>query len=152
MTDIRIDPRPSWDEYYMAIVDIVSTRADCSRAQHGCVIVDAQHRLVSAGYNGATPGHPGCLTANACPRGQLSEEELGHLDGGYDDPAHPGYCMSVHAEANAILDAGRTKTIGSTIYHSGKSCHGCLKLIRAAGLARAVYRDYDGKIVSYDVE
>lgn len=140
------DPRPSWDDYYMAIVEVIATRADCTRAQHGAVIVDEHHRIVSAGYNGAPAGLPGCLTAGSCPRGRLSEEELGHLGGGYDDPSSPGYCTSVHAESNAIIYAGRARTIGATIYVTGGSCHGCMKLIQAAGIRRIVFRDVDGVV------
>lgn len=132
--------RPDWDEYYLSIAQAVATRADCTRARHGAVIVTPDHRPVSFGYNGAPSGHRGCLEGG-CPRGQLSTEELGHLAGGYDDPLSPGFCVSVHAEANAIILAGRNATKGATIYVTGKPCHGCEKLIAAAGIARTVYSE-----------
>ena len=130
--------RPDWDTYYLSIAREVATRADCTRAQHGAVIVDTDHRPVSFGYNGAPSGHPGCLEG-ACPRGRLSTEQLAHLAGGYDDPDSPGYCISVHAEANAIILAGRDACKGSTIYVTGQPCHGCTKLIHAAGIERVVH-------------
>ena len=135
--------RPDWDTYYLAIADVVSTRADCTRSRHGAVIVGTDHRPVSFGYNGAPSGHRGCLDG-ACPRGRLSKDELASLAGGYDDPASIGYCISVHAEANAILLAGRHACKGATIYVTGEPCHGCRKLIHAAGIARAVWRSGDG--------
>ena len=130
--------RPSWDEYYLAIAKVVSTRADCRRRQHGAVIVSPDHRPVSFGYNGAPAGEPGCLEG-ACVRGLLQYEELASLAGGYDDPGSAGYCISIHAEANAIVLAGRDRCKGSTIYVTGEPCHGCTKLIKAAGITRVVY-------------
>ena len=67
--------RPDWDTYYLSIAREVATRADCTRARHGAVIVDTDHRPVSFGYNGAPSGHPGCLEG-ACPRGRLTPEQL----------------------------------------------------------------------------
>jgi len=133
--------RPTWDEYYLDIARVVATRVDCTRAHHGAVIVDDAHRIVSTGYNGAAPGMPGCMTAGACPRGRITPDGLPHLAGGYDDPESDGYCLAVHAEANAIVYAGRSKTVGTTIYVTGDPCHGCMKLIRSAGIVRVVYRD-----------
>jgi dCMP deaminase len=130
--------RPTWDEYYLAIATTVSSRADCSRRQHGAVIVGPDHRPISFGYNGAPSGAPGCLEG-ACPRGRLTYEELQSLAGGYDDPESPGFCISIHAEANAIVLAGRDRCASSTIYVTGPPCHGCAKLIAAAGIARVVH-------------
>lgn len=130
--------RPTWDEYYLAIAKTVSTRADCRRRQHGAVIVGADNRPISFGYNGAPAGEDGCF-AGACPRGLLTYNQVESLAGGYDDPASVGYCISVHAEANAIILAGRKATQGATIYITGEPCHGCSKLIKAAGIVRVVY-------------
>lgn len=146
-----VDTRPNWDDYFLAITKVVASRADCTRAQHGAVIVDKDHRIVSTGYNGSPVGEPGCLTAGACPRGRLTAEELGHLAGGYDDPASPGFCTSIHAEANAIVYAGRNRTAGATIFITGAPCHGCSKLIRAAGITRVVYREKNGELVVSDL-
>ena len=130
--------RPTWDEYYLAIATTVASRADCRRRQHGAVIVSPDHRPISFGYNGAPSGQPGCLEG-ACPRGRIAYEDLSSLAGGYDDPESPGYCISVHAEANAIILAGRDACKGATIYVTGKPCHGCEKLIAAAGIQRVVH-------------
>lgn len=104
------------------------------------MIVSADNRPVSFGYNGAPSGQKGCLEG-ACPRGSLNVTQLAHLAGGYDDPESIGYCISVHAEANAIILAGRNACVGSTIYVTGEPCHGCNKLISAAGITRIVYPD-----------
>lgn len=130
--------RPTWDEYYLVIANAVSSRADCSRRQHGAVIVGPDHRPVAFGYNGAPSGKPGCLEG-ACPRGSMTYENLGSLAGGYDDPLSNGYCIAVHAEANAIVLAGRDRCAGATIYVTGPPCHGCTKLIAASGITRVVH-------------
>lgn len=123
--------RPSWDHYFLTIAKAISARADCRRAQHGCVIVK-HHRIVSTGYNGAPAGHRGCLEG-ACPRGLKSLDEKESLDPDYSD------CIAVHAEANALLYADRDKCEGAILYVTGKPCQGCHKLILGAGIIRVVY-------------
>jgi dCMP deaminase len=130
--------RLDWDEYFLAMARVASLRVACTRAQHGAVVVSPDHRVLATGYNGATPGRMEC-SEGGCPRGRLAIEEMGHLAGGYDDPSSPGYCISVHAEANALLVAGRSRTVGATLYVTGEPCHGCKKLAAAAGIARIVY-------------
>jgi dCMP deaminase len=122
-----VTTRPDWDDYFMHIAYSVARRGDCRRRQVGCVLVDADHRIIGTGYNGAEPGGPSCL-AGECPRG-LSEA-----------PRTEDYsnCVAVHAEANALLFA-RASCRGATAYVSSAICDGCMKLLRGAGLARVVY-------------
>ncbi|MFD5069182.1 deaminase [Streptomyces sp. NPDC058369] len=61
--------RPSFDEYYLAGAEWASTRADCTRAQVGALLVSKDH-VVTPGYNGLISGIPGCATAGNCPRGR----------------------------------------------------------------------------------
>jgi dCMP deaminase len=148
--------RPDWDEYYLGIAQAVATRADCTRRQAGSVIVK-DHRIVGQGYNGAPPGHPGCLSAGACPRGR--HFALGPFDNNFCKCGNPwpcpeaaaplssydtgpGACIAVHAEANAIIRASWTDLPGSTIYMvPGSPCDGCNRLIQAAMIRRAVWPD-----------
>lgn len=142
--------RPDWDPYFLGIAAAVAARADCSRRQVGAVIV-RDHRIVATGYNGAPAGRPGCL-AGACPRGrhyQVIRETPGCACGQpwpcalavpefsqYE--AGPGACISIHAEANALLYADRTRCEGGTIYVTCEPCAWCLKLIDGAGVVRVV--------------
>lgn len=132
---VHDEVRPSWDAYFTIIADAVALRADCSRRQVGAVIVSPDHRIVSTGYNGASAGEPGCLTG-ACPRGLLSYSEVQEFTN-YD--SGPGKCISVHAEANALLYANRADTRGATIYITDPPCPTCAKLLAAAGITRTVY-------------
>lgn len=127
--------RPGWDDYFLVIAKAVSRRADCTRAQHGAVLV-FDDRIVSTGYNGAASGHPGCATDGACPRAQSGVDSLSSYDSG------PGMCIAVHAEANALLYAPRTP--GATMYITGEPCGGCVKLMWGAGLKGAVWRNAAG--------
>lgn len=123
------------DEYGLALAHATALRADCTRRQVGAVIVDSGGSIVATGYNGLASGKPGCASAGACPRGQLSLEEAPR-DVGYDNPAAP--CRAVHAEVNAIIRAGRDRCLGSTIYITDPPCHHCSVVIEGAGLARVV--------------
>ena len=119
--------RPDWDTYFLQIVRVVADRADCTRRQVGAVIVGTDHRIVETGYNGSPPGMPGCLTDGACPRGRGETQ----ISGDYD------LCIAVHAEMNALLRAG-IRANGATLYCTDVPCEGCIKHIRAAGIARVV--------------
>jgi dCMP deaminase len=153
--------RPDWAEYFLGIATAVSTRADCSRRQVGCVIVK-DHRIVSTGYNGAPSGQPGCL-AGACPRGRhyrsLNKGGSPAPDGlfgkmcvcGNDWPCPdavepgssydtgPGACIALHAEANAIIYADFSRCQGATMYITDTPCEGCRKLIAGAGIRWAIW-------------
>jgi dCMP deaminase len=128
------DTRPPWDTYFLAMAKVVATRADCRRAKHGAVIVK-EHRVVSTGYNGSPPGGVSCLDGG-CPRGLLTNEELGHNHADYTN------CVALHAEQNAIAYADHHDTVGATIYITGAPCDMCTKLIKAAGITELVYEPW----------
>jgi deoxycytidylate deaminase len=46
--------RPSWDEYFMEITNIVKKRSNCIKRKVGCIIVDERDKIIlSTGYNGS---------------------------------------------------------------------------------------------------
>ena len=122
--------RPSWTDYYLGIADAVSKRGECTRRQVGAVIVK-DHTIVATGYNGAPPGALSCLEGG-CPRA------------GTDALPGTGYaasgCTAIHAEANAIIRAGRARTVGATMYVTSEPCDLCSSLLDAAGIARTIWR------------
>lgn len=122
--------KPSWDAYFLGIAVAVATRSGCVRANVGAVIVSPDLIIQSTGYNDAPPGQPGC---EACPH-RTSEAPPG-------TSAHT-FCSAVHAEQNAIIYAGRSRTRNATIYVTTRPCDWCLKLIKAAGIIRIVCPDY----------
>ncbi|MBR1870497.1 MAG: cytidine/deoxycytidylate deaminase family protein [Kiritimatiellae bacterium] len=123
------DPRPSWDEYFMGIADVVSRRANCSRRKVAAVIVKDNH-ILSTGYNGTPRGVENCFSggcarcAGKTPSGKNLEE-----------------CRCVHAEQNAICQAAYygVSTAGATIYITISPCLTCAKLIINAGIREVVY-------------
>lgn len=124
--------RPDWDQYFLNIATSVSERADCTRRRVGAVLVK-DHRIVATGYNGAPAGDSGCLEG-ACPRGQLSYEELEEYS---DYEKGPGRCISIHAEVNTLLYSSLEDRKGSILYITCPPCSACLKAIRGSGVVRA---------------
>jgi deoxycytidylate deaminase len=73
MAEERKHYRPSWDDYFMAIVKIVAARGTCDRLYAGSVLVK-DNRIIATGYNGSPPGLPHCNEV-----GHLLEEgKVGH--------------------------------------------------------------------------
>lgn len=130
----------TWDEMFLEMAKAASLRANCTRARVGSIVIDTQRRLLSMGYNGSPSGELGCYTDGACERGKLTHEQLEGLTGDYDN------CISIHAEANAIMYADVTRRQGGTIYSTYKPCAGCLKLIKGSGLSRIVWLDGSMKV------
>lgn len=121
--------RPSWDEYFMRLVDEVASRATCDRGRSGCVIV-RDKRIICTGYVGSPPGLPHC-------------DEVGHdmkrvLD---EDDSEREHCVrTIHAEQNAICQAARygLSLQGTTLYCSMEPCRVCATLIASVGIQRVV--------------
>lgn len=121
MAEERSHYRPSWDDYFMAVVKIVAARGNCDRLYAGAVLVKNK-RIIATGYNGAPPGLPTC-------------NEVGHL-------LEDGHCVrTIHGEHNALLQAARLSgpsAEGATLYTKYSPCIHCAKYIVAAGIARVV--------------
>ena len=47
--------RPSWDQYFLDIVNVVGERGSCDRGRAGCVIV-REKRILATGYVGSPAG------------------------------------------------------------------------------------------------
>lgn len=119
-----MSPRSSWDQYFMEIARQVATRATCDRKHVGAVLV-RDRIILSTGYNGSIRGMPHC-------------DEVGHL-------MENGHCVAtVHAEANAVLQAARTgvRIEGSSLYTTASPCWPCFKLVANAGIVRIVYGEF----------
>jgi dCMP deaminase len=115
----------------MDVADTIARRSRCSRAQIGAVVVSANQRVASTGYNGpaATLDVEGdCI--EWCPRAQ----GLVPLDNMYDT------CPAIHAESNALLYVDRSRMEGGTIYITDASCMQCAKLVSNSGVSRVVMR------------
>jgi len=121
--------RPSWDEYFMKIADLVGTRGSCDRGRNGCVIT-RNRRIIATGYVGSPVGLPHC-------------DEVGHEmhTVTHADGTTSRHCIrTAHAEQNAICEAARMGIAleGSTLYVKMASCYTCAKMIINAGIKRVV--------------
>lgn len=121
--------RPSWDEYFMKIVEIIGSRGTCDRGRSGCVIV-RDKRIVTTGYVGAPIGLPHC-------------DEIGHEmhTVTHEDGTQSKHCIrTTHAEQNAICQAARIGVAleGATLYCKMTPCYVCAKMLINAGIKRIV--------------
>lgn len=128
--------RPSWDEYFSKIARDVAERSTCIRHRFGAVIVNSKHEIVATGYNGVVRGAPHCLDIGCV------KDNLGIGSGtGHE------ICPAVHAEQNALIQAGRLSA-GCTLYVNAFPCKICARLIVNAGISRVVvsgkYTDREG--------
>ncbi len=129
--------RPSWDEYFMSIVDLVSKRSTCLRRKVGAAIVKEKN-ILATGYNGAPRGLPHCLDLG-CLR-----EELNVPTGERHE-----LCRGLHAEQNAIIQAAYhgVSINGATLYSTTLPCSICTKMIINAGIIRVIYKEgYEDKL------
>lgn len=122
--------RPSADETFLEICDVVRKRSTCIRRSVGAVLVkDGQ--VLATGYNGAPRGSPHCTT---CLREDLkvSSGERAEL------------CRGVHAEQNVIIQAAihGVNISDSTLYCTNIPCSICSKMLINAGIKKIVYRDH----------
>ena len=123
--------RPSWDEYFFKITDLVATRSTCLRREVGAILV-RDRRILSTGYNGAPQGLPHCLEvgclreAENIPSGQRHE-----------------LCRAIHAEQNAIIQAARhgISVVGATLYCTTQPCVICTKMLINAGVEKIYFRE-----------
>lgn len=137
--------RPSWDEYFIKLAEIVKTRANCTRRQVGTVIV-RDYRIISTGYNGTPHGIKNCFEGG-CERCKKRDE------GKIDWFEYEESCVCIHAEQNAIIQAayqGAT-TKDATLYATANPCSSCAKMLINAGIIRVVCRKKHHDLTGIDL-
>jgi dCMP deaminase len=121
--------RPTWDQYFIDITHLVSTRSTCLRRQVGALLVKNRN-ILATGYNGTPSGIRHC-------------EETGCLRERLQVPSGERHelCRGLHAEQNAIIQAARhgVNIDGSTLYCTTMPCIICTKMLINAGIRRIVY-------------
>lgn len=135
--NLPTNTRPSWDEYFLEIIELIKQRSTCLRRQVGAIIVKDK-RILATGYNGAPKNCSHCLDIG-CLR-----EELNIPSGERHE-----LCRAAHAEQNAIAQAAEygISVKGATMYVTHQPCVMCAKIIINAGIKRIVYSgDYPDKL------
>jgi dCMP deaminase len=129
--------RKSWDNYFMAIAQLVAERSTCLRRTVGAIIVKDK-RILATGYNGAPSGVAHC-------------SEVGCLRETLNIPAGERHeiCRGIHAEQNAIIQAA---TFGvnirdGIIYTTHQPCFICTKMLINAHISKIIYqKEYPDKL------
>ncbi len=120
--------RPDWDEYFLKMAYLVAERSTCLRHHVGAVIV-RNKRILTTGYNGAASRVKDCM-------------ELGCLrnEKGIRSGERHEICRAIHAEQNAIIQAGLhgIDVSGSTIYCTHSPCILCAKMLVNARIKKFV--------------
>ncbi len=141
--------RPEWNEYFIEIAKVVSSRSTCLRRKYGAVIVKDKV-IISSGYNGSPRGIANCIDLGRCTRKELNV------------PSGERYelCEAVHAEQNAIINAPPDRMKGATIYiagfeedksfAAGRPCKLCDRMIRNAQIQDILYLDKDGRLIKVE--
>ena len=120
--------RPTRDQMYLAMAELVATRGTCSRRQVGCVLVDKRGRVLATGYNGPASGRPHCSEGHPCPGAGFRSGE------GLDK------CEAIHAEQNAVLLLHDPWAV-DTVYCTASPCLSCVKLLLGTSAKRIVCRE-----------
>ena len=107
----------SWDEYFMGIALLAANRSKDPNTQVGACIVSPENVIISTGYNGLP---------NGC------SDDTFPWDSGK-------YPFVVHAELNAILNAGGRVLRGARLYVTLFPCNECAKAIIQSGIKELIY-------------
>lgn len=120
--------RLDWDETFMNIATLLTRRVSCIVVKTAAVYVDADHRVISLGYNGPVKGgyncdEVGCAKIHGNPKtGKLER------------------CRGAHAEINGIINAIDPRALrGATLYCVKHPCYDCMKSLANAGIKEIVY-------------
>ncbi len=121
--------RPSWDEYFMQITQLVASRSTCLRRQVGALLVKDKN-ILTTGYNGVPSGITHC-EVTGCLREQMKVPSGERHE----------LCRGLHAEQNAIIQAARhgLNITGSTLYCTDSPCIICSKMLINAGVNKVIY-------------
>jgi len=121
--------RPSYDEYFMEMAEVVSKRSTCLRRNVGAILVKDKH-ILSTGYNGA-------------PKGMSHCSEIGCLRLEQNIPSGERHelCRGLHAEQNAIIQAAvfGISIKDSVLYCTNTPCVVCVKMLINAGVQEIIY-------------
>lgn len=121
-----------------------STRSTC-RKKVGAIIVDSNGYIVSTGFNGSPSNMPSCEDLGGCIREKLNIKSGTQYQ----------ICRALHAECNAISQAGIKNTVGCTMYVYGHydMCIMCKNKSIQAKLGRIVVKRIDNnEIIEYTLD
>ena len=114
--------RPSWTDYFLGLAKVVSQRSHDVHTQHGCVITDANNRILGVGYNGFPKG----LDDKSLPTNRPEK-----------------YHWMVHSERNALSNCVIRPDKGIA-YVTGQCCNDCIIALWQEGVETVYMIDEHG--------
>lgn len=122
--DVQALLRPSFQEIYLKLAQILAHRSTCRRLRVGTVITSTDFRKVLAvGYNGNATGLP-----NRCDRDEA------------------GNCGCLHSEENAVINCDAPRSVEKVVFVTHLPCVQCAKRLINLGNVRKIYYDNDYRV------
>ena len=112
---------------FMRVAEALSEMATCHRRKVGCVLLDANWKIIGTGYNGVPSGMDHCSEGSLCP-GAMAESGT-NLD----------RCYSIHAENNALMQCHNTDDIRIAVCTTWP-CARCLMTLMNTGCQTIIFR------------
>lgn len=115
-----------WVDYFLDLAKTCATRSNCIRANVGAVIVGDDKKIKATGYNGTPSKVESCMERGECFR----------IKNNIPSGTRYETCRSIHAEQNAIIQAGQDRCQGATMYIYGHDfiCILCKRFIVQSGI------------------
>lgn len=107
--------RPSFDETWLEVAQVLAKRGTCVRRKVGCVLTDRNGICLGTGYNGTGRLQPHCISSRCSGATLLSGTGLDN-------------CLAIHAEQNALLSCVDTSKIHNC-YTTTAPCIQCVKML-----------------------
>lgn len=133
-------------EWFLDLAERCAKQGTCLRRNFGAVIVDQNNTIISTGYTGAPSKQKDCTQLQHCWR----------EDNNIPSGTQYEKCRSVHAEQNAIIQAGKNAR-NSILYLAGIDaktgkiveilpCFLCAKMIINSGVSEVIIRMLAGAV------
>ena len=112
--------RPKWDDYFMFMAMLASTRSTCLRRKVGAIAV-MNKRVLATGYNGAPSEVEDCIERGYCERERLNVPSGQRHE----------LCRAIHAEQNLIIQAAKSgiSLENTSVYCTTYPCLICAKML-----------------------
>lgn len=134
-----------WTEYFLDLAKTCASRSNCIRAQVGAVIVGEDKKIKATGYNGTPSKVESCAERGYCYR----------IEHNIESGTRYETCRSIHAEQNAIIQAGQDRCKDATMYIWGHQmiCILCKRFIVQSGI-KDVYlqKDENSEVLHVSVD
>ena len=130
-----------WNDYFLDMAKTRATRSNCIRAQVGAVIVGEDKKIKATGYNGTPSKVVSCMENGECYRVKNNIQSGTRYE----------TCRSIHAEQNAIIQAGQDRCKNATMYIYGHQmiCILCKRFIVQSGIKDVYLKKDDNSPIVY---